>query len=79
MRMRNDDEVASNTLVLRTSEKEALLADDRGIFFTTSHYDGHPTVLVRMQRISEKELRELMTDAWRLTAPPRVRKAHPEI
>jgi hypothetical protein len=79
LRMRNDDEVVANTLVLRTSEKEALLADDRGIFFTTPHYDGHPTILVRLPKIAEKELRELMTEAWRLTAPPRARKAHPEL
>ena len=79
LRMRNDDEVATNTLVLRTSEKEALLADERGIFFSTPHYDGHPTILVRLPKIGEKELRELLIDAWRLTAPPRARKAHPEI
>jgi len=79
LRMRNDDEVATNTLVLRTSEKEALLADERGIFFSTPHYDGHPTILVRLPKISERELRELVTEAWRLTAPPRARKAHPDI
>lgn len=79
LRMRNDDEVATNTLVLRTSEKEALLADDRGIFFSTPHYDDHPTILVRLAKVGERELRELVTEAWRLTAPARIRKAHPEI
>ena len=29
-------------------EKELLLADDRGIFFTTPHFDGYPAVLVRI-------------------------------
>jgi len=61
------------------AEKEALLAADPATFTTTPHYDGHPTVLVRLPKISEKELRELITEAWRLTAPPRARKAHPEI
>lgn len=79
LRMRNDDEVATGTLVLRTSEKEALLADDRGIFFTLPHYDDHPTILVRLSKIGERELRELVADAWRLTAPARARKAHPDI
>jgi hypothetical protein len=77
LRIRSGD--APTDLVLRTSEKEALLADDRGIFFTTPHYDGHPTILLRLPKIAEKELRELITEAWRLTAPPRLRKAHPEI
>jgi hypothetical protein len=79
LRMRNDDEVAANTLVLRTSEKEALLADERGIFFSTPHYDGHPTILVRLSKINERELRELVTEAWRLTAPARARRAHPDL
>ena len=76
LRMRDDHEPV---LVLRTGEKEALLADDRGVFFTTPHYDGYPSILVRLPKISEKELREMITDAWRLTAPPKVRKANPDV
>jgi hypothetical protein len=79
LRMRNEDDVGTNVLVLRTSEKEALLADERGIFFSTPHYDGHPTILVRLTKVPERELRELLTEAWRITAPPRARKAHPDL
>ena len=75
LRLREDPTV----LVLPTEEKEALLADDRGIFFTEPHYDGYPAVLVRLPKVSEKELRELITDAWRLKAPPKVRKDNPGI
>ena len=28
--------------------KDLLLADDRGIYFTTPHFDGYPAVLVRI-------------------------------
>ena len=76
LRLRNDE---PTVLVLRTDEKDALLADDRGIFFTTPHYDGHPTILARLPKLTERELREMMTDAWRLPAPPRHRKAHPDL
>ena len=40
-------------------EKEALLLSDPATFFTTPHYDGHPTVLVRFGAVDLDELREL--------------------
>lgn len=60
-------------------EKEALLASDAKKFFTTPHYDGHAIVLVNLPAVGVKELRELITDAWRVRAPKGVRKAHPDI
>ena len=56
-------------------EKEALLAAEPKKFFTTPHYDGHPTVLVRFEVVGPKELRELLTEAWRIRAPSRLRDA----
>ena len=53
--------------------KAALLADEPAIYFTTSHFDGHASVLVRLQAISERELRQLVTEAWLVKAPQRVR------
>lgn len=53
-------------------EKEAILASDSRKFFTEPHYDGYPTVLVRFKKVHVKELRELLTDSWRLKAPKRV-------
>ena len=44
--------------------KQALLADDPGVFFTTPHFDGYPIVLVRLDRISADDLREVVTEAW---------------
>src|SRR5436190_17145633 len=49
--------------------KEALLADDPGMFFTTPHFDGYPAVLVRLDRISSADLEELVTEAWLARAP----------
>jgi hypothetical protein len=56
-------------------EKEALIAADPDVFFTLPHYDGYAMVLVRMAAVEEDELTELLTDAWRLRAPKRVREA----
>jgi hypothetical protein len=56
--------------------KEALLADDPAVFFTTPHFDGYPAVLVRLDRIDAGELEELITEAWLARAPKRIVTAY---
>jgi hypothetical protein len=51
------------------AEKEMLVAADPTTFFTESHYNGFPAVLVRLEAIDVDELTELLTDAWRCQAP----------
>jgi len=55
--------------------KEALLADDPAVFFTTPHFDGYPAILVRLEPISVEDLEELVTEAWLAAAPKRLAKA----
>ena len=55
--------------VAHEHEKQALLAEDVGVFFTTSHFDGYPAVLVRLDRISRSRLAELVLSAWAEVAP----------
>jgi len=50
-------------------DKEALLASEGRKFFTESHYNGFPAVLVRLPEIAVEELEELILDAWRCQAP----------
>ena len=52
--------------------KQALLADEPAVFFTTSHFDGHAVVLVRLEALDAGQLQELVTDAWRAKAPRRL-------
>jgi hypothetical protein len=52
--------------------KEALLADDPVVFFTTPHFDGYPAVLVLLAEIELDELEEVIVDAWLARAPKRV-------
>jgi hypothetical protein len=55
--------------------KEAMLADNPAVFFTTPHFDGYPAVLVRLERIGEEELREVVVEAWLARAPAKLVKA----
>jgi hypothetical protein len=58
--------------------KDLLLADDRGVFFTTPHFDGYPAVLVRipeLARVDQDELQDLVVEAWLTRAQKRVAKA----
>src|SRR4029453_8553536 len=49
--------------------KEALLADNPDVYFTTPHFNGYPAVLVRLERIAPPELEELLVEAWLSRAP----------
>ena len=55
--------------------KEALLADDPGVYFTTPHFKGYPAVLVRLERIGLDDLQELVVEAWLARAPKRLAQA----
>lgn len=52
--------------------KEALLADDPDVFFTTPHFDGYPAILVRLERIAPEDLHEVVVEAWLVAAPKRL-------
>ena len=56
--------------------KEALLADDPDVFFTTPHFDGYPAVLVRLDEITIEDLEEVIVEAWLARAPKRVAQAY---
>ena len=60
------------------SDKQALVQDPGSPFFTTPHFDGHLSVLLRTSRLSELtlgELTEVVQDAWLAQASPRRREA----
>ena len=42
--------------------KEALLADDPAVYFTTPHFNGYPAILIRLDQIPVPELEELLVD-----------------
>jgi hypothetical protein len=53
--------------VASEADKQALVQDESSPFFTTPHFDGHRSVLLRASRIGEltrQELAELIEEAW---------------
>ena len=56
------------------ADKLALVQDETSPFFTTPHFDGHPSVLLRASRVGElsvQELTEVVQDAWLAQASTR--------
>ena len=56
------------------AEKLALIGDESTPFFTTPHFDGHPSVLIRacdLGALTKQELTEVIQDAWLTRASPR--------
>ena len=56
--------------------KEVLLASDRDAFFSIPHFDGYPAVLVRLEKIASKKLKETIVEAWLARAPKRAVTAY---
>ena len=59
-------------------DKEAMVSDPTSPYFTTPHFDGHPSVLLRASRVGEltrDEVAELVQDAWLSRASARRAKA----
>jgi hypothetical protein len=74
-RLRDDGE-SLVVWVADEGEKQALVQSEPDKFFTTPHYDGHPSVLVRCAVVGTEQLTELLTEAWRVRAPARVLSQH---
>jgi hypothetical protein len=49
------------------ADKQAMVQDEGSPFFTTPHFNGHPSVLLRAARVGElsrQELAEVVQEAW---------------
>ena len=66
-RLKEDGE----TLVLKTTftDRDLLLSGSPDVLYLTDHYLKYPWILVRLPQIDESFLRELISEAWRLSAP----------
>ena len=73
-------EMLADVLMFRVADlnvKELMLADERGVFFTTPHFDGYPAVLLRigdLERLDRDELHDVVAETWLTRAPKRVAK-----
>jgi hypothetical protein len=48
------------------AEKNALLLGEPELFFTAPGYEPWPLVMLRLDKVRVKRLRELVTDAWNM-------------
>lgn len=58
-------------------EKDAVLAANRGAFFTIPHFDGFAAILIRLSEVTENALRDALIDAWLCRAPEPLAKQYP--
>jgi hypothetical protein len=65
-------------LVIRVDrdERATLIESEPQIYFMTPHYENYGFVLVRLEAVDRKELREILIESWRLAAP---RKLHDKL
>jgi hypothetical protein len=71
-RLRNED---LDTLVLKPvydDEQRFLMETQPDVFFLTPHYVGYPTVLIRLSKVDRAQLEELVEQAWRRLATPKL-------
>ena len=59
-------------MVADLGEKEALLAENPKLFFTTPHFNGYAAVLVLLELISVDQLSQVVVEAWMARAPTRL-------
>jgi hypothetical protein len=67
-----------NSLMVRLSsfdQRDGLLAEQPDVYYLTPHYELYPCVLVRLGRVPEDALRDLLRAAWKETAAKQRRPA----
>jgi len=57
-------------------EKEAVLAAHPKGVFTIPHFNGYAAVLVELETVGKRALRELLLDGWLACAPARLADSH---
>ena len=69
-RLKEDGE----TLVLKVDRmsRDLMLSAQPDLFFLTDHYRDYPYILLRLPRVTEAAMRDLLEDAWALAAPRRL-------
>jgi hypothetical protein len=52
------------------ADKDAVLASSSEAFFTIPHFDGYAAILIQLNTVTKKALREAIIDGWLASAPP---------
>ena len=67
-----------NTLAVRIDfdQRDELINEDPNVYYLKDHYVNYPVVLVRMSRISEGALRDLLDMSWRFASTTKPKNSH---
>ncbi len=57
-------------------EKEAVLATHATSFFTIPHFEGYSAVLIQLDAVNRRVLREAITDGWLACASATLKKQY---
>jgi hypothetical protein len=57
-------------------EKEAVLAQGHRGFFTIAHFDGYPALLIQLETVGKRALKDAILDAWLAMAPDKLAQDH---
>lgn len=69
-RLREEGDVL--VVKVERDERAALIESEPDVYFYTPHYENYGFVLVRLDAVERDELREILTESWRLAAPKRL-------
>jgi hypothetical protein len=72
----SDTEVLA--LVCQEARAEVLAEAEPDTFFRTPHYHGYDYVLVHLDRIAPTDLEDMVEDAWRRVATPKLLRQYEE-
>jgi len=55
-------------------EQRMLMETQPDVYFKTPHYEGYPSILIRLSRVDPAELGDLIEQSWRRLAPKRLQQ-----
>ncbi len=58
-------------------EQRMLMETKPDVYFKTPHYEGYPSILIRLSRVDPAELGDLIEQSWRRLAPKRLLEQRP--
>lgn len=76
-RLREDGQTLA--IKAEVAEREFRILANPDAFFVTDHYVGYPMMLVRLSLVRVDDLRVLLEQAWRMVAPKRLVRSHPDL
>jgi hypothetical protein len=56
------------------ADRDLLIEEQPGLYYTAAHYENYPCVLVRLPRLNRDALEDLVRMAHRYSSRPRVKK-----